>query len=124
MTQTRTFKFVNAELNRRFLALVKKAGIRCLIDNEGAVHYAPADEEVVENDLIRSIRDEAFSSWQILSCPKDWANRYKDYMIRQDVSFVEELIGGQLCFLIPRRYRPHSWKLVERGSKVEHRVAR
>jgi hypothetical protein len=119
MPQTRSFKFVNGELNRRFLALVKKAGIRCLIDDGGAVHYAPADVEVVENELICPIRDAVFSSWQILHCPKNWANRYKDHMIRQDVPFVEELIDGQLCFLIPRKYRPHAWKLDNQGSKAE-----
>ena len=124
MPRTRSFKFADDEWNRRLLALMQKAGIPGSIDHEGVVHYALADEQAVENHLICSIRDEVFSSWQIISCPKDWANRYKDHMIRQDVPFVEELIDGQLCFLIPRKYRPHAWKLDKRGSKVEHRVAR
>lgn len=119
MTRTRSFKFADDEWNRRLLALMQKAGIPGLIDKEGAVHYSLDDEKAVENDLIRSIRDEMFSSWQIVSCPKIWANRYKDHMIRHDVPFIEELIDGQLCFLIPRKYRPHAWKLDNQGSQAE-----
>ena len=58
-----------------------------------------------------SIRDKVFPSWQVLTCPKDWIERYRDYMNRHGIPFKEELSDGELWFLIPRKYRPHAWKL-------------
>jgi hypothetical protein len=82
-----------------------------VVDREGVVHYFPDDAETVENELLRTVRDSVFPSWQIISCPEDWANRYKVYMRQHAIPFEEEVIDHQLCFLIPRKYRPHTWKL-------------
>jgi hypothetical protein len=71
----------------------------------------------VENDVICSIRDEVFPSWQVLTCPHDWKARYRTYMKRHGVPFVEELSNGEVWFLIPRKYRPHAWRLDELVSK-------
>ena len=120
-----SFKFVDDSLNQKLIALLKKERFRrVVIDTDGVLHYSTEDEEVVENDLIRSIRDHVFSSWQIISCPRQWAERYKRYMTRHGVPFVEELIDSQLCFLIPRRYRPHSWKLGDSPVGTKHGIAR
>ena len=113
MALTHSFKFMKDARNNRFIASLKKAKIRHTVDNRGIVRYAPADEEFVEDNIISSIRDQVFSSWQILCCPKDWAQAYRDYMLARGVPFAEELIDNELCFLIPRRYRPHSWKVKE-----------
>jgi hypothetical protein len=32
-------------------------------------------------------------------------------MRRHDIPFEEEMIDGQLSFLISRKHRPHQWKL-------------
>jgi hypothetical protein len=119
-----SFRFVNDKLNQRFVALINKAGIDHTVDRDGCVHYSPKDEEVVGNDLICSLRNDVFSSWQILSCPKDWVERYKQYMDLHHVPFSVELINEQVSFLIPRRYRPHSWKLQEQYSERDQVVAR
>ena len=111
MALTNSFKFLQGSRNNRFIANLKKAKIRHTVDNRGNVHYAAEDEEVVEDNIISSIRSEVFSSWQILCCPKDWARAYRDYMTARHIPFAEELIDNQPCFLIPRKYRPHSWKL-------------
>ncbi len=123
MKQAYSFKFVDETLNRRLLALLNRAGVKHTVDKGGAVHYSPDDEGVVENDLISSIRDQVFSSWQVLTCPVDWIQRYREYMTKHGVPFREELSNNQLWFLIPRKYRPHSWKLEDQTSRNEVRAA-
>jgi hypothetical protein len=102
---------MNDKLNLRLIGLLKKANIDYVVDRDGAIRYSCQDEAVVGNELIRRIRNEVFSPWQLLSCPKEWIERYKQYMRQKHVEFSEELINSQLCFLLPRKYRPHSWKL-------------
>jgi len=106
-----SFKFAEDDLNRRLMALLKKQGIRYSVDQHGLIHYSPDDEASVENDVIGSIRDRVFSPWQVLHCPKDWVEPYKQYMMQHGIPFKEELNDGQLSFLLPRKYRPHQWKL-------------
>jgi hypothetical protein len=115
-------------LNRQLIDLLKRKRIQHSVGKDGVIRYSPDDEELVENELIRSIRDSVFKPWQIISCPKDWAERYKSYMSRHEIPFVEELIDRQLCFLIPRKYRPHSWRLrsasMIRITKIEQGKAK
>jgi hypothetical protein len=116
MGKRQSFRFLDKELNLKLIGLVKKANIDHAIDKEGVIHYSADDEEVVGNDLICSIRDKTLPSWQVLTCPSDWIERYRDYMSRHNIPFREELSNGELWFLIPRKCRPHSWKL-ERPTK-------
>jgi hypothetical protein len=109
--KSHSFQFLDGDLNRELVGLLTKAGIKHTIDHDGVVYYSPDDEEVVENDLIGSVRDKVFPSWQILTCPEDWAARYKEYMSRHGIPFREERSDGELWFLIPRNHRPHAWKL-------------
>ncbi|HTU92739.1 MAG TPA: hypothetical protein VMF69_21845 [Gemmataceae bacterium] len=111
MGKTCSFKFLDNHLNRELAGLLKKSAINHSIDKDGVVHYSRDDEEFVENDLICSIRDKVFPSWQLWTCPPDWTARYKEYMSRHGIPFREELSNGELWFLIPRKHRPHSWKL-------------
>lgn len=111
MNNTYSFKFVDTKLNDSLVSLLKRHDIKHRVGKNGAIHYSPDDEEIVENELIRQVRDRIFSPWQIISCPSDWAERYKVYMIKRSVPFVEELIDNQLCFLIPRSYHPHAWRI-------------
>ena len=39
-------------------------------------------------------------------------------MIRHDIPLKEEMSDGELGFLIPRKYRPHAWKLDESEKRV------
>lgn len=111
MTLQRSFKFVDSKLNQKTISLIKKAGIPCRIDKKGLIHYSALNEKKIENDLIRLVRDSVFSRWAILFCPRSWVERYKKYMLEKEIMFYEELIDGELCFLIPARHRPHQWKL-------------
>ena len=105
------FRFLDDDLNQRLLALLRKAKIKHGVGKDGVVHYSRDDEEVVENDFVCTIRDTVFPSWQILTCPRDWTVRYKKYMNDHGIPFHEELSNGELWFLLPRKYRPHRWKL-------------
>lgn len=106
-----SFKFLDANLNRQLIALLKKQQMKFVIDETGAILYSRDDGELIENELICSIRDREFSPWRILTCPNDWVEQYKQYMAKHLVPFREELIDGELWFLIPRHYRPDQWKL-------------
>ncbi len=114
--QTYSFKFMDDDLNQRLIALLKKAKIKHAVDDDGVIHYSTADEETVGNELLCSIRTGVFPAWQLLSCPADWTQRYKRYMIQHVVPFREERFNNELCFLLPRKYRPHSWELEELES--------
>src|SRR5688572_29998652 len=106
-----SFRFLNPELQHQFVALLNEAEVNYKLDRDGAVHYTEAEEQRIENEVLSRVRDSIFEEWQIISCPGEWAAEYKHYMTAQQVPYVEELIDGQLGFLIPRSYRPHAWKL-------------
>lgn len=106
-----SFRFLDDDLNQRLLALVRKSDVPHRIDKHGTLHYTEREEEFLENDLICVVRDQVFASWQILSCPKDWTDRYRAYMIKHVIPFREELIDDEVRFLLPRNVRPLSWKL-------------
>jgi hypothetical protein len=118
MSASHSFRFAEDGLNRRLITLLKRNRIRHSVEENGVIHYSRADEESVENDLINSIRSRVFSSWQVVSCPKEFAERYTRYMRQHDIPFKEELADGQSCFLLPRRYRPHQWKLDEEAAPL------
>jgi hypothetical protein len=107
----RFFKFLDADLNQQLHALLKGANVKHEVRKGGIVYYSSADFEVVENDLICAIRDRVFPSWQILTCPPDWIAVYKKYMHDHRIPFHEEMSNGELWFFLPRKYRPHRWKL-------------
>ena len=111
MAKSNSFKFLDGTLNQLLIALLKKAKIKHNVGADGIIHYSSDDEDIVENDFICSIRDKVFLSWQILTCPRDWTGRYKKYMNLHKIPFHEELTNGELWFLLPRKYRPHRWKL-------------
>ena len=105
-----SFKFMDDRLQRRLLTLLNRESVPCRVDNRGVVHYSSTIERLVQNELISAIRSQAFPKWQILTCPKDWLSRYRKYMVARRIPFQEELSDGQVWFLLPQKYRPHSWK--------------
>jgi hypothetical protein len=117
MAKRRSFRFVDDELNERLIQLLKKSHVSHRVDADRVIHYSSDDEDVIGNDLICSIRDRLFRSWQIVSCPPEWTDSYRQYMAQHEIPFVEETSGDDRRFLIPSRYRPHSWKLEEPISR-------
>ena len=122
MIKIRSFKFLDHRLNQQLVGLLKKSKIDHSIDENGVIHYSADVQEVVENVLICSVRNKVFRPWQILTFPNDWTRRYLEYIRRRGIPFREELSNGELWLLLPRKYRPHSWKL-DSVSKKE-RLAR
>lgn len=112
-----SFRFVDDRLNRRLMALLKRARVEHLVDKDGVLYYSKDNEALVENELIAKVRDGVFSPWQLLCCPKSWTKKYQQYMNQRGIPYQEELIDKELCFLIPGNYRPHSWKLESDLSK-------
>jgi len=106
-----SFKFLDDSLNRELIDSLKGAGLDHSIDDDGVIHYSEVDRGIVEDELICAIRQKVFAAWQIVTCPSDWTTRYLDYMRLHEIPLKEELSDGELWFLIPRKYRPHSWKL-------------
>lgn len=117
MDRLRTFRFGDEESNRKLIAALRSAKINHAVSKDGTVRYSKADEESIESELISPIRDELFASWQIATCPEDWIERYRDYMNRNEIPFVEEVINGEVWFLLPRKFRPHLWKFNDREAR-------
>lgn len=110
-SKTFSFKFRDNALNQRLLDELRRAGVQHEIDDRGAISYSAADEEIVEGEIIPKIRQSVFSDWQVVCCPKDWADRYREYMERKRIRYVEEESDGKPEFLIAGKARPHSWKI-------------
>ena len=116
MSNIHSFRFRDDRLNRELIDLLKRAEISSFPSTRtkvsstlfGAALRRSGQEAPA---TVGSIRGKVFRSWQVLTCPSDWITRYRDYMSSRDIPFVEELSAGELWFLIPRAYRPHSWKL-------------
>jgi len=107
----RSFRFLDSSRSRELRTRLRRANIPFTVDHDGSVRFSADDEERVENEIIGPMRDEKFSSWQLLFCPPSWAARYKAYMSRHNVPFEEQWVDDGPCFLIPKQYRPHTWHL-------------
>ena len=111
MTNRYSFRFVDEELNRKLIDRAASSGIPHEVGPDGTLHYSADDEEAIDEHVIRPIREEVFPRWQVLSCPPDWAGRYRQYMERNRLPFQEERIDAETSFLIPRDLDPHRWDL-------------
>jgi hypothetical protein len=122
MALSLSFRFADDDLNEKLIQRVRKARIKHTVGDAGDIRYSSADEGVVENDLISTIRDEVFSPWQVLTCPADSQELYRRYMARHDIPYCEEWSDGDLWFLLPAKYRPHRWKLTAKKARLKVRV--
>jgi hypothetical protein len=109
MAFSRNFRFLNDRLNFLFIQMLFGSGLRVIWDENGVIYYDANDEEAIE-DILAKIRSVQFSSWQVLSCPAEWVNKYRYEMKRRQVPFFEELNDGQVEFLLPGDEEPHDWK--------------
>lgn len=110
--RTHSFRFVDEELHRKLIALLKsRARGKYEIDADGFVHYSHDDEDLIGNDLISTVRANVFPSWQVLAFPQHWTSSYRRYMHEHEVPYREEIRDGELRFLVERGRRPHLWAL-------------
>ncbi len=111
MDTSYSFRFMDDDLNRRLLSLLKSAHVEHRVGPDGVIYYSRDDEETVGNRLLYEVRSKVFPEWQLLSCPRDWTERYKRYMVHHGIPFRQELFNDELGFFLPRNHRPHSWNL-------------
>jgi hypothetical protein len=109
--QTYSFKFADQKLNQKLISLLLKKQIPFRVKDDQSIHYKPEDEPQIGNELINRLRDTIFKPWQTLSCPNEWVSRYKQYVVLHGIPFAQEYIDDQEGFLLPRKYRPHSWRM-------------
>jgi hypothetical protein len=120
MGKSNKFMFLDPFLNEHLLHRVLEAEISHHVSADGAICYSPDDEEAMEKDVIGPIRNRVFPSWQVVTCPAEWTQTYRTYMEENGVEFREERSNGETWFLIPRKHRPHRWKL-EKSAQGSHR---
>ena len=107
-----TFRFKKDLWNDKLIELIKeKAFDKVGISKDGEIFYSYEFEDFIANELISSIRSNMYSSWQVVHCPADCEELYRNYMTKRNISFEEEIRDEKLRFVIHRSYRPHSWKL-------------
>ena len=110
MRMNRTFRFMPPKLNAALQAALNGADIDHAVDRWGYVYYHDRDTEAFE-DILATVRSSVFESWQVLSCPADAVNAYRQVMRQRKVRFVVEVDNNRVEFLIPGDVDPHSWPL-------------
>ena len=116
-----SFKFGDKKLTRRLIDALRSIGIAHCVSDDGFVQYSKDVAERIENGIICFLREGVFPSWQTLACPLEWTAKYKSYMHKHDIPFVEEWMDEELWFLIEGNRRPLSWKLDEGLKESEYR---
>jgi hypothetical protein len=114
----RNFRFIDQRLQQEVLTRIARTGVAHEIGEDGMLHYASVDAEVVENDLICSIRDTVFPAWSIFTVegcglapdPLE-TGKYRDYMRTHHIPFVEEVHDTERWFLIPDPYDSFAWNV-------------
>ncbi len=107
---TATFRFKKPELNEILRRAIQENGMHFTVTETGDVAYLLQDEYRFENYILNPIRSNVFSRWQILSCPRDYFERYLVYMRKRYINFEIEYQDGEPEFLIPGNYNPHRWE--------------
>jgi hypothetical protein len=78
-----------------------------------------SDTEVVENELICSIRSRIFPKWGIFTLEGDETPRpnvtaaYRAYMTQHGIPFAEEIINGFTWFLVPEGIDSFEWGITD-----------
>lgn len=106
-----SFHFLDAAMQSELIAALRKRDIQYRTTREGDVLYSVENQDVVENEILCAIRDRKFPAWQVFTCPEEDADKYRKVMERDGVPFHEEISDGTLWFLLPRKFRPHAWKI-------------
>jgi len=110
------FQFLDADLQQQFIEELEKRAIVHRVGHAGEVRFGQDVQQTIENELMCEIRDRVFASWQIVTCPEADVAAYRAFMSKHDIRFQEEISDGERWFLIPRKHRPHSWKIASSAA--------
>ena len=58
-----------------------------------------------------NITPEDYLKNQFLTCPAHCRKVYKAYMDKKSIPYKEVTLSKMKAFMLPRKYRPHAWKL-------------
>jgi hypothetical protein len=107
-----SFRFSDDQLQKRLVTLLEREGsIPYRLGKDDTLFFSEQDEERMENEFINRIRDSVFADWKLLFSPNDYISVYRAYMSSHNVPFKEELFHDKVTFLMPRTYRPSSWRI-------------
>ena len=109
---TLAFRFQDEHLNDQLAELLKQRRIQFTRDKKGNIIYNSDLEEIVENEMINSIRNQIFRFWKLLSAPDDWLERYQTYMQINKIPYLVEYADDEINFLIPGNLNPHRWRAI------------
>jgi hypothetical protein len=109
---TLAFRFQDEHLNDQLAELLEQRRIQFTRDKKGNIIYDSDFEEIVENEVINSIRDQIFPFWKLLSAPDDWLERYQTYMQINKIPYLVEYADDEMNFLIPGNFNPHRWRAI------------
>jgi len=51
---------------------------------------------------------------QMLQCPEEYLDDYRKYMDSRNIPYREVVYDDEVCFLLPKKYRPNAWILTRR----------
>src|SRR4051794_40200216 len=111
----RSFRFVDGHLQDDLLALVRGSDVLHSVEEDRTLRYASADAEMVENELICSVRDRLFPQWGVFTLEGDETPRpkvtaaYRAYMSQHAIPFAEEIHDGFTGFLTPEGVDSFEW---------------
>ena len=95
-----TFKFLDQSLQQRLVKAIDKKGVRYSLSRKREIVYEGSQDERVENAICSLRRIVIRGRWKIITCPRDWIDRYVAYMTRRRIAFYVEISDGETWFLI------------------------
>jgi hypothetical protein len=123
----RSFRFVDGGLQADLLARVRSSGALHAVDADGTLRYASLEAELVENELICSVREQVFPDWHLFTLEGDETPRprtmalYRAYMVEHGIPFAEEVADGSVWFLLPQGYDSFEWDIPDDDDVVPDR---
>jgi hypothetical protein len=103
----------NERLQRRLVKLLKARRLAFHIGPDGLVSFDKTLAPRVEK-AVWLVRESLFKEWQTVSFPEGWADRYRNYLLKRRIPFLEEVWHYGIQFLIPGSCRPLRWTWIDR----------
>lgn len=95
-----TFKFENANLNRKLLGVVQAIDLSYQLSDSGEV-VIDSEDAVLFDEVQSLVRTTVFCDWSVCERPGDELN-FENKLKRLGVSYAREFSNGQLQFLVEK----------------------
>ena len=110
------FKFENLDLQKRVIGDLHASNSQFRLLPDTTVEFEKEDMEtddygcMLEDVILRQIRGSVFDKWQLLSCPPESVDSYKEYMGKHGIEYEIEIHDGMESFLLSQEHDPDSWE--------------